>query len=236
MNRPAHSYEDVRAGSVPIAIDFGSESDALVVAFGGMALAREMPIFEFFGATSELDINKIFVRDLRRAWYHRGLPGIGKNIDEIADYLGRLIRTKEFEHVTFVGSSTGGYAAILFGFLLNADSAIAFVPKTFLHPWRRLLHLDVKTWRRMLVLLWTGRSQREYFDLRRVLKSRQSRTEFHVHFSADSRVDILHAENLEGCANVFMHRHVKGGHRLVRKLRDSGELQNILRASLQRRA
>ena len=232
INPQVASYEDVRNGIAPIAPYFASANDRLVVAFGGMALRREMPIFEFFATTSPLDLNKIFIRDLRRTWYHRGLPGICENIDGIAEYLRDLIGMREFRQITFVGSSTGGYAAILFGLLLNATSVIAFVPKTFLNPWQRLRHGDVKTWRQMCRLLMARSAQRKYFDLRSVLESRKSATEFHVHFCADSRLDVLHAEHLRGCANVFLHHHREGGHRLVRKLRDSGELKRILVASL----
>ena len=85
----------------------------------------------------------------------------------------------------------------------------------------------------MWSLVWARTAQKEYFDLRQVLESRQSSTKFHVHFSADGRVDILHAEHLRGCANVTMHQHEKGGHNLVKKLRDSGELKEILLGSLQ---
>ncbi len=232
MNGPTASYHDVRAGTAPIAIDFNSQSDSLVVTFGGMAEAREMPIFEFFASASQLDIHKIFVRDLRRTWYHRGLPGIGENIDEVAAYLDRVIQQQKFKHLTFIGSSTGGYAAILFGCLLNVNTVVAFVPKTFLHPWKRLLCLDVKPWARLWTLLWSKDTQREYFDLRRVLESRATTTKFHVHFSADGGADVVHAEHLRGCANVFLHPHPKGGHKLVKKLRDSGELNEILVASV----
>src|SRR3954471_20614516 len=113
MRESPGSYQDVRAGFAPIAVDFNEKSDRLVVAFGGMAQARDMPIFEFFATASQFDANKIFIRDLRRTWYHRGLPGIGENIDEVAAYLEELIRPRKFKHLTFIGSSTGGYAAIL---------------------------------------------------------------------------------------------------------------------------
>jgi pimeloyl-ACP methyl ester carboxylesterase len=232
MSDPDTSYQDVRAGSAAIAVDFHSQSESLVVAFGGMAHTRDMPIFEFFHTASHMDTNAIFVRDLRHAWYHRGLPGIARNIDGIAAHLDGLIKSKPFKQVTFVGSSTGGYAAILFGFLLHADTVIAFVPKTFLSPWMRLLRFDVKTWAQMGALIWSRTAQKEYFDLRRVLQSRPADTEFHVHYSANARVDILHAERLRGVPNVHLHEHRDGGHKLVRKLRDTGKLKEILLQSL----
>ncbi len=227
------AYQDVRDGIASIAVDFSSESDTLVIAFGGMAMAREMPIFEFFGTASKIDTNKIFVRDLHRTWYHRGLPGIAGNIDGIAAYLDSLIKSKSFRQVTCVGSSTGGYAAILFGLLLNVNTVLAFVPKTFLSPWKRLLCFDVKTWPQMWTLIRTRTAQKHYFDLQQVLRSRSTNTEFHVHYGGDGRVDVIHAERLRGIPQVHLHLHPEGGHSLVKKLRDTGELNTILTETLQ---
>jgi len=232
MKNSSATYEDVRAGFAPVAIDFREDSERLVVAFGGMARAREMPIFEFLKSTSCLDASKVYIRDLRRIWYHHGLPGIGENIDAIAGYLSGLIGNRHFERVVFLGSSTGAYAAILFGFLLGVDTVIAFVPKTFLNPWRRLIHFDVKTWRQMWTLIWSRTAQQQYFDLRHVLESRQTTTEFYIHYSADGRADILHAEHLRGIPHVHLLEHPMGGHMLVRRLRDTGELKGILMESV----
>jgi len=79
--------------TAPIAIDFDKAKNVLLIAFGGLAHKIGVPMFEFNKITSGLkNINKIYVRDKNRLYYHRGLPNVGNNIDSIANYL-RQYRT-----------------------------------------------------------------------------------------------------------------------------------------------
>jgi hypothetical protein len=65
----------------------------------------------------------IFVRDIKKQWY---IDGINNEIDEPKKILEFLrIETKGFEVIT-IGSSAGGYAAILFGSLLKCKKIFAF--------------------------------------------------------------------------------------------------------------
>lgn len=66
---------DIKNTSLPIAIDFDSQRQTLMLAFGELAHQLGMPMFEFNKITSELaGVNKIYLRDNYRIWYHRGLP------------------------------------------------------------------------------------------------------------------------------------------------------------------
>ncbi len=65
----------------------------------------------------------IFIRDIRKQWY---IGGINSKIDspnKLADFLKR--ETESYKVFT-IGSSAGGYAAILFGSLLNVNRVYAF--------------------------------------------------------------------------------------------------------------
>ena len=64
----------------PLSLDMGADSGTLLIAFGGMQGQLGMPPFEFFKATGAIPVKKLFVRDLRQAWYHRGIPGHGESI------------------------------------------------------------------------------------------------------------------------------------------------------------
>ena len=69
--------------------------------------------------------------DKNRNSYHNGIVGISNNIDETLPHLQAQIAP--YSNVIFLGVSSGGYAAILFGSLLNVKSVLAFIPQTFGH-------------------------------------------------------------------------------------------------------
>jgi hypothetical protein len=76
------------------------------------------------------DTDRHFYLDTKLNSYHDGIEGISTNIDETVLYFQSQIES--YEHVVLIGVSSGGYAAILFGSLLNHHSlrVVAFIPQT----------------------------------------------------------------------------------------------------------
>ena len=107
-----------------------ADSDVLLVAFGGLNRQIGIPPFEFMRLTGETPVKKLFVRDPRQAWYHRGLPGYSDTLEETATVLAE--RTRGAARTVVTGNSAGGYAALLFGELLGADAIVCFAPQTTL--------------------------------------------------------------------------------------------------------
>jgi hypothetical protein len=71
-----------------------------------------------------LSANKvIFLRDVTKQWY---LEGINANLNTIEKLAAFLTEKAHNLKVTCVGSSAGGYAAVLFGCLLNASRVLNF--------------------------------------------------------------------------------------------------------------
>jgi len=91
-----------------------------------------MPPFEFLSLTGGIPVKRVFVRDLRQAWYHHGLPGQGDGLLDVARVLRELIDGHDVRRVVMAGNSAGGYAALVFGCLLGADAVLAFAPQTVL--------------------------------------------------------------------------------------------------------
>ncbi len=201
-----------------------------MIAFGGIKLGLGMPTFEFFQMARGISAHKLFFRDVHQAWYHRGLPGVGARIDEIAAFIRAEIAGMGVTRIAVFGNSMGGYAALLFGALVNAHEAHAFAPQTFLSPWSLIRRLDFR-WKRDIWRVYFSADRSVHLDLRETLHS-ASQTEFHVHFSAANNLDAVHARHLEGMPNVHLHNHPEGGHRVVKALRDNGTLQRIVRRAL----
>jgi len=218
------------------ATDFSSGSRALLVTFGGFAGGIGMPPFEFFRIASDLAVNKIFVRDLAQALYHRALPGIGGGVDGIAGFIKREAAEHGIERTVVVGNSGGAYASLLFGALLDADLVYSFSPVTFIGPVARVIHRDRRAPKLFWRALFSANANPAYYDLLKVLRRRGLQTEFHIYYCPNGyfgRLDKLHAERMASFPNVELHLLEEGGHELVKLLRDSGELREILRKAFE---
>jgi pimeloyl-ACP methyl ester carboxylesterase len=225
--------EDILKKDASLITDLSAESDVMLIAFGGIASEIGIPVFEFFKLLSLFAVKKIFVRDLEQAWYHNGLKGVGNDIDAIATYLQAQITQHKVRRVIMIGNSAGGYAALLFGLLVEVDEVHAFSPQTFINWPQRLWHLDFR-WRQQIRKLYqSSHLDERYLDLKPLFQSRPSKTKFHIYFCERDRLDNLHASRMDGCSNLELHKYQEGGHRLVKWLKDRGDLERLIAQALQ---
>jgi hypothetical protein len=107
--------------------------DILIVSFSGHALKfGEVPVYEFYNFLTKHypQYDKQFYIDSRLKHYHYGIKDTTTSVETTVEYLKDKI--KDYKKVVFMGVSSGGYAAILFGSLLNITMVIAFIPQTIL--------------------------------------------------------------------------------------------------------
>jgi hypothetical protein len=200
----------------------------LLVTFGGIQQGIGIPVFEFFNSVSELESDKLFIRDFEQAWYQKGFDEKVRSIDAIADYLETLINSQKYQNVCFLGNSMGAYAAILFGARLNITQVIAFAPQTFINPLKRLWYRDFR-WRKQMQKIYANPSkQQEFYDLKKYLSSIHFDTKIHIYYSPNHRLDAIHAKRLEKNPSVNLHAIEKGGHSVVKTVRDRGELGELI--------
>ena len=216
---------EIRGSDQSAIIDLSYQNKPLLIAFGGMVGALGMPPFEFFKLTRNLDVNKIYLRDLNQTWYHSGLPGISDNIEESASFLRRKIDESNANKVVVFGNSMGGYAAIVFGVLIKADIVHAFSPQTFIND------ADYIRSKRQVWYVHNNFSD-TYFDLSAVIHSHRDLPELHLYYDSTNELDKEHAMRLKSSPNVALHSFCGGGHTVIRTLRNSGELQGIIVSSL----
>lgn len=210
----------------PILRDYANPSRVLFVVFSGLRRSPgEKPGFSFINVTGDLPAKKLFLRDLEKAWYLRGLFGVTKNVQDTAEFLRNEIISAAAERVVMTGYSLGGFAALLYGTMLGVDEVLAFSPQTFISLRQRLRHGDHR-WNRYALKL-PLRTPARYRDLRPLLADSRVKTQTQIHCAEDSRLDVLHAKHVEGLPNVTLHWHREGKHRLVTALRDSGELMKL---------
>jgi pimeloyl-ACP methyl ester carboxylesterase len=219
--------------AVPLSLDMNRESRTLLIAFGGMAGGLGMPPFEMFKATGDLPVKRVFVRDLHQAWYHRGIPGSGDSISEVADSLERLIAPHEIDRLVAVGTSAGGYAALLFGTLLGAHTAIAFGPQTVLDL-EILAGMGDHRWDPQVKELEAlGCLDEQWVDLRSALpRIGRTATRYQLHFDPLMALDRAHCERLADLDRITLHLREGAGHNIARDMREAGELEPLLRGAL----
>jgi pimeloyl-ACP methyl ester carboxylesterase len=218
---------------IALSAEMESESSTLLLTFGGMKSMAGIASFEFVALTHDMPVKRLYVRDPRQSWYHRGMPKHGSSLTSIADSLREFLATHEVDRLVTVGNSAGGYAALVFGTLLGADTVLCFGPQTvldfaILSKWKDHRWDDV-----LMPVVASGALESRWSDLRRALpEARWADTRYNVYFDETDSGDRAHAEHLRGLEGLRLYRFGRGGHVLARALRDCGALDRILRTAL----
>ena len=210
-----------------------SDSRTLLLAFGGMNLRIGMPPFEFLSQTGDIPVKRLFVRDFNQSWYHRGMPGYGDSLVSVSESLRKMLADHELDRLVVAGASAGGYAALVFGTLLQADTVLCFSPQTILDL-EVLGRMGDHRWDEQLKpLIAQDALDRGWADLRTALPpAHDGRTCYRVFFDDSAAADRAHAERLLEVPGMRLYRFGRGDHMLVRNLRDSGALARILQGAL----
>lgn len=207
-------------------------SKNLIITFGGIKEGIGMPVFEFYNSFVGLSCDKVFIKDVNQAWYHKG---INKNVNDIfmiKNLLESIIKRKSYNKVLLIGNSMGGYAAILFGILLNVDNVIAFSPQTFLNRINRLRYRD-KRWSVQISNVYlNNKDQKKFYDLKSFLMENKYDTNIDVYYSLNDKLDSKHSIRLKKQKRVNLFPIEKGNHNLIRVLRDEGKLLEIINKAL----
>ena len=192
-----------------------------------------IPPFEFFSLAGGMPVKRMFVRDLRQAWYHRGIPRHGGTVPEVAESLRRILARHEVDRLVVAGNSAGGYAALVFGTLLDAHTVLCFAPQTVLDLDTLSAMGDHRWDGRLLAHAADGAVDARFTDLRQVLAAAgRTDTTYRIYFDTSLRADRLHAERLAGLQGVQLYRFGRGSHNIARALRDTGALKRVLRRAL----
>jgi hypothetical protein len=202
---------------------------------------NDPPRFDFFGRTKKLEkqlgvrFNRLLVRDLQNSWYHRGVPGLGTHVDEVAGTLRSLIRSIRPSRVMTIGQSMGGYAAILFGMLLRADRIVAFGPLSHLDPQEAVLYGDLR-FLPVMQRLQLDPPESAYLDLPRLGEALDYQGHLHVIYGTypgnddglSGNLDAMHAFRLARLLKVTLHPYPAAEHPVVDWLVRNQQIDDLL--------
>ena len=108
----------------------------LIITFGSNGLGQNeenIPLFNFRTTLKSFDNHdKLYIRDLDRCYYMKGIKNSAPSILELKNLILKYVQSKNYDSVTTLGSSSGGFGALLYGNLIEADFMIAFNPQTVL--------------------------------------------------------------------------------------------------------
>lgn len=182
-----------------------NNAETLIVSFGGHAQKfGGVHPFEFqnFLSTNFPNIDHHFYTDEKMKWYARGIGGLTINIDQSVRHIKSKI--KRYKKTYFVGVSSGGYAAILFGSLAKANHVLAFIPQT------------------------KSPCCRKYSDLQNFINKTTNYT-LYANISIKDENDIHHASHCERIAHFPNVEVVRLPSVRLREMRNNGELLKIFK-------
>lgn len=112
--------------------ELDSTHDTLLLVFASRNEDYTNIKFQFKPQLSSYSVKKIFLRDVQDSWYSKGFPFLTDSIDATAEHLRGILSKIQYSKLICMGSSSGGYAALLFGYLLQANLVYAFSPQTLI--------------------------------------------------------------------------------------------------------
>lgn len=152
----------------------------------------EKDFFEWYNTRIKKAYKHIFVRDVFKQWY---LCGINSNINSQEKLFDFLKKETFGYNIINVGSSAGGYAAILYGSLLKAEKVLAFNPQFEINS---LLIRSSETVNPLVFRLKNIRSN--YFDIKNI---NFDNTIIFYFMSNNSKWDIEQSSHIGNTNNLY---------------------------------
>ena len=107
------------------------------------------------------------------------------------------------------------------------DEVLSFAPQTFINPIKRFIYFE-RRWKREIKKIHRLTVNKKYLDVKHLLQSKEVKTRFQIYFCCRDRLDNYHAMRMIKYANVKLNGYDEGGHELIKKLKNSGQLKHIL--------
>jgi hypothetical protein len=232
-------YDLVATSDAPFLVDAVHPGETLCVTFGFVDWERR-PDFAFFGRLKKLEamtgapLNKVLLRDPANAWYQRGLPGIGSDIEAVAARLGEAVAAIKPKKTVFIGQSMGAYGAIMFGALLEVDTILAFGPLSFFDPVSAVAYHD-RRWLASMLEVDRSPPPVMHRDLPALCRARGTKPDLRVVFgtrpdagaSESTGLDVLHAMRFAALPNCRIQPFPSSGHAVVQYLIDTDQIDAL---------
>lgn len=124
-------------------------SDVCIICFSGFNTPKGK--FNYIKTFSDNAYHQIYLNTTYDDYYHKGIEGLGKTLDETVIALTKIIESLPGENIRVLtfGCSMGGYGALLYGSLLKVNKILALGPsipefsESFLGKKERSEHVEI---------------------------------------------------------------------------------------------
>lgn len=120
--------------------------------------------YEWYKMRVNVGAKHIFIRDIKKQWYLTGINNETNSIEKLYQHLKK--ETEDYK-VIALGSSAGGYAAVLLGSLLNAEQILTFNGQFYLSD---LLKKSSEAINPILFREAKNKSINQYYSIRDYIK------------------------------------------------------------------
>jgi tetratricopeptide (TPR) repeat protein len=201
----------------------------VVIVFSGLSdnFAVPPPTFDRFLAS--LGASGIYMSDKNRLCFGAGAKAMGMDFNETVEYLQEQLDDLKCTRLVTLGTSAGGYAAMLYGLNMDAHSVLAFGSVTNATP--EYLSTDPRG--RLVAKRAARQVEAKNLDIRPMLNLPTNATDVHLYFGADMEHDSRNARHLEGQPRVTLHPMAGfDQHQVLRELVVRGEFKDVLSSAL----
>ncbi len=178
-----------------------------------------MDPFSFLRKTGILKHNLVMLRDPTYSFYHgpisKDFPDFHALKEWQKNYKEKYPHNRE---IHCLGTSSGGYAAILFGYYLKVDTVTAFGAPTL---------IDLAAIRESYSLPDSWTLPETHRDLAKLLAHGNRKTKYRLYYCKDYYTDRAHAERLADCTGVSLHPQEGNIHNVGQILERCGQLEKL---------
>ena len=139
----------------------------------------------------------LFIADKQNLWYLNGVLSLGNTFDNTLSFMSSIIKEHNIKIIFTVGGSMGGFAAMLYGSLLNANYVLATgvdycvnAPGTYSKKMKTSVKIDEQT-------------DKSYWDLIPYL-NKNSKTIYNIIVGSLSAIDSYSAKKLMNASSQVL--------------------------------
>ena len=211
------------------------DPERLVVLFSSLA-APALLEFDYMQYYPTLDQTVLLLRDdTSETGYHAGIAGLSESIDDTADAIRELAAKIGAKSIVTAGTSQGGYAAALIGYMIDADHVVSMNGFSFCSEALTESYGGGERADGDFALLREFYEKKgedpQYLDLVDVAKAHpDSQMRLRWHYGLSDPHDVIHAKHMAQIPSTELipHKGIRKHGRLVLRMMMSGDLDREL--------
>ena len=207
------------------------ESDNLIITF-----SSSPDSFDWYNSLEkfslEISFSRFYLSDMCNVWWHGNYKEInGFGPLSLFGFLEKEIKEISAKKILCMGSSRGGYGAILFGCLLNADLVLAFSPQTRITPGLDKKYQIISKINDLKNTILNFEVDEELTDLRNIIEryGKNNKTIYKLFYGSENSGDETHAKYISQFKGTEFHTTETSSHKTSKIFLNNGTVEKLIR-------